>query len=175
MSAQPIEDQVPHEVAVRLGPADEIRLAHAWAALAAEQHQRSVFNLRPLLDVIVELRHGTVVGVAAPDGSLAAFGWNLPLPETLEPYVFAQLGHTEAGYVCTNAVVPEHRGQRLQRVVTTALLEQLAAGGHQWAATTVSECNTVSLCSLAACGFVQVGRAPVPGDRERLVLMAEIA
>jgi len=175
MSALPIEDQVPHEVAVRLGPADEIRLAHAWAALAAEQHQRSVFNLRPLLDVIVELRHGTVVGVTAPDGSLAAFGWNLPLPETLEPYVFAQLGHTEAGYVCTNVVVPEHRGQRLQRVVAGALLEDLAAAGHQWAAITVAPGNTASLRNLAACGFVQVGRGPVYGDHERLVLMAEIA
>jgi ribosomal protein S18 acetylase RimI-like enzyme len=134
-----------------------------------------VFNLRPLLDVIVELRHGTVVGVAAPDGSLAAFGWNLPLPETLEPYVFAQLGHTESGYVCTSAVVPAHRGRRLQRVVAGALLDELVAAGHRWAAITVSPTNTASLRNLRACGFMQVGRGPVYGDHERLVLMKELA
>lgn len=175
MSALPVETPSPAEVAVALGPADEARLANAWAQVAAEHHDRSMFDLRPLLEVFVELRHGTVVGVGSHDGSLAAFGWNLPLPEVLEPYVFAQLGHTEVGYVRANAVVPAHRGRRLQRVVAGALLDELVAAGHRWAAITVSPTNTASLRNLRACGFMQVGRGPVYGDHERLVLMKELA
>lgn len=165
----------PTVAVVRLGPADEGRVADAWAKIAAEDHDRSFFNLRPLEEVLDSLRGAGATGVVAPDGSIAALGWSLPLPAALKPYVFAQLGHSEAGYVCTNAVVPEHRGRRLQRVVAAALLEDLAAAGHQWAAITVAPGNTASLRNLTACGFVQVGRGPVYGDHERLVLMAEIA
>ena len=165
----------PAAAVVRLGPADEARVEAAWAKIASEGHDRSIFNVRPLAEVLGVLRAAGAIGVEAPGGALAALGWNMVLPPALEPYVFAQLGHTEAGYVCTNAVVPEHRGQRLQRVVAGALLEDLAAAGHQWAAITVAPGNTASLRNLAACGFVQVGRGPVYGDHERLVLMAEIA
>jgi GNAT superfamily N-acetyltransferase len=144
---------------------DWLRIINFWDPKLSERN----FSTR--------FREGASVWLIRADGKLAGFGWSLT-GRTIKPHFFP-FGASDV-HLFDFLVFPEFRGQGINPLLVTHILEQLGKERRTRAFIEAAEWNHAQLNSLAKTGFqmlgvarmrtvlgrtfVEWGRIPVPSD-----------
>jgi len=99
---------------------------------------------------------GATLWLAKSGNDLAGYGWTLN-GCTIEPYFFSL--ETDDVHLFDFFVLPEFRGQRVNRTLVLKILEALAAEGKSRVYLEVAEWNMPQLNSLSRMPFQKLGRA----------------